>query len=450
MASNVADPQLEALLVAAEEAVRAVAEHGVAPQSVTDAYEVVRRVEGLARRVASVQVEVLREVEQRRLHLADGHRSAKALVGFAARLSGAAAARRARAAKALAELPAVREGFASGRIGTCQVERIARVHANPRVRAELPSIDADLAVVAARATYEELDRHLSEWERLTDEDGAGDRAERCHRNRSFSARQNLDGSWRFEGGCGGLQGTVTAEVLAAYERAELEADWAEARARLGEAAAVADLLRTDAQRRMDAFERLCLDAADALRSGTGHQIVTDVVIDQLTFERYARRAAGDAPGPDPRLATYWSDLARTPAPGEGEAGVGPRCSTLDGRRVDPAEAVAASLVGHVRRVVLGSGSVVIDLGRRQRLFTGAAQIAVHLSRTACYWPGCHVPVAHCQADHLDPWSSGGSTSPGNGAPACGKHNRFRNHGFTVQRGDDGTLHVHRPDGTVIA
>jgi hypothetical protein len=344
----------------------------------------------------------------------------------------------------------VANGFAVGRIGLCQVERIARVHANPRVREELAKIDADLAVAAARATYEELDRYLSEWERLVDEDGAGDRAERCHQRRSFTTRQNLDGSWRFEGGCGGLQGAVTAEVLAAYEQAELEADWAEARGRLGDAAVVADLLRTEAQRRMDAFERLCLDAADALRTGTGHQIVTDLVVDQLTMERYARRAAGDEPGPDPRLATYWSDLARTPAGEEGVgAAVGPRCSTVDGRRLDPAEALAATLVGQVRRVVLGSDSVVTDLGRKQRLFTGSAQVAVHLSRTSCYWPGCHVSVAHCQTDHLEPWARGGSTHPGNGAPACGKHNRFRNHGFTVHRDAGGVLHVHRPDGTRI-
>ncbi|MGI8938844.1 MAG: HNH endonuclease signature motif containing protein, partial [Iamia sp.] len=90
-----------------------------------------------------------------------------------------------------------------------------------------------------------------------------------------------------------------------------------------------------------------------------------------------------------------------------------------------------------------------------RLFTGAAQLAVRLSATHCYWPGCHVPVTDCQTDHLRPWDDrggtrlGGSTNPGDGAPACGRHNRFKEHGFTVHRDHTGTCHVHRPDGTEI-
>ncbi|MFN8019559.1 MAG: HNH endonuclease signature motif containing protein [Acidimicrobiales bacterium] len=72
-----------------------------------------------------------------------------------------------------------------------------------------------------------------------------------------------------------------------------------------------------------------------------------------------------------------------------------------------------------------------------------------LTATTCFWPGCTQPVHRCEADHLQPWQSGGSTSPGNGAPACGKHNRWRNHGYTVQRDPAGNLHIHRPDGTEI-
>jgi hypothetical protein len=453
MASPVADPELEELLASAEAAVGALVDHGAEPADVLDAYAVVRRVEALARRVAAVQTGVVSTIARRRLHVGDGHRSARALVGHAARLSPADAGRRARSARALDDLPSVAAAFAAGRVGSSQVDRIARVHANARVRPKLVEIDAHLATAAERLSYEELDRHLGEWERLADEDGAGDRAERCHRRRDFSIRQNLDGSWRFEGGCGSIQGAVTADVLDAYVRAEFEADWAEARSRLGDEATAADLGRTDAQRRMDAFERICRDAADAVRAGTGHSLVTNVVVDQLTAERYTRRAAGDDPGPDPRLGDYWADLAATEAE-DGGAGtdprVGPRCSTLAGHRIDPAEAAAAMLVGQLRRVVLGADSVVIDLGRRSRLFTGAAHLAVLLHAERCYWPGCHVPVTRCQADHLEPWGAGGRTDPGNGAPACGMHNRFRNHGFTVERAEDGALVVCRPDGSRVS
>ncbi|MFN8017696.1 MAG: DUF222 domain-containing protein [Acidimicrobiales bacterium] len=448
--ADVADPELERLLAEAEAALARVQAHVPAPVDVRDAYGVVRRVERLVRRAGALAVAVASEVDRRRLHVADGHRSARALVEHAANLSSAESGRRMRAVRALRDLPKVAESFADARMGADQVDRIARVHANPRVRKDLIGIDAHLAVAAERLEFDELHQHLTAWEQLTDEDGAADRAARHHEQRAFSTHQGIDGSWDLRGRCGSLQGATFFDVLDHYVAAEREADWAEARARLGDLATVDDLARTEPQRRMDALERMSLDAADAVAHGTGHRITTNIVVDQQTLERHLRRAAGDEPGPDPRAADYWSDLARwsDPTTGElGETGRGHRSTTLDGRPIAPAEALAAALVGHVRRVVLGSDGVVVDMGRTQRLFTGPRRLAVLLSGLACYWIGCHVQAGDCQADHLLPWDAGGRTSPGNGAPACGKHNRFRNHGWTVHRRADGRLEVRRPDGS---
>jgi hypothetical protein len=309
---------------------------GLVPVDGRDAYAVVRRLERIVGRVNALGADLFGEIERRGLHKEDGHGTVRSMVRFAADLSSAEAGRRAKAARTLRAMPAVRDGLRSGRLGVCQVDRIARVHANPRVREQLEAVDADLAVVAERHPYDVFDRYLSRWELLADEDGAADQAERDRRRRNFTVHRNLDGSYRMQGGCGSLQGTVAADIF--------------------EAAGVDDLARTDAQRRMDAVERIFTDAASSLAERTGHQIVTDLVIDEATFERTA----------------------------------------------------------------------------------------------TCYWPGCAVPVHRCETDHLQPWGAGGSTSPGNGAPACGKHNRFRNHGFTVRRDEDGRLHVHRPDGTEVA
>ncbi|CAN5162816.1 hypothetical protein BH20ACT3_BH20ACT3_06690 [soil metagenome] len=122
-----------------------------------------------------------------------------------------------------------------------------------------------------------------------------------------------------------------------------------------------------------------------------------------------------------------------------------------GSPIDPTEAVATALIDHIRRVVIGADSVVIDLGRRRRCFTGAAQLAARLAATECYWPGCHVPVTDCQIDHLIGWAdrAGGSTNPGNRAPACGRHNRYKQRGYRVHRDPTGRWHTLRPDGTEI-
>lgn len=475
---EVADGRVEEVLRAVEQALDGADHVPLLPVDGPDAYRVGRRIERIGRRVRAHQLALVGEIDRRRLHAADGHRSARALVAAAAALSPAEAGRRAKAARALRDLPALAAALRAGAVGCCQVDLIARVHANPRVRAQLIASDADLTVVASRWAYDDFASYLRRWEYLADEDGAPDRAERDHRRRTFAITQNLDGSYRITGGCGSLQGTVASAVLEAYVRAELEADWTEARARVGDDATFDDLVRTDAQRRMDAVERIFLDAAANRAEATGHQLVTDLVIDQETFERTAARMAGAEVGPDPRLATWWSDLAAQHDPVDTEGsddaepaaptdacegsradgrGASPvpaaatfRSGTVDGRHVDPTEIVAATLVGHIRRVVYGADGVVIDVGRTQRLFTGSRRLAVLLSATTCLWPGCTVPASACEVDHLQPWRAGGSTRPGNGAPCCGKHNRFRNHGFTVRRDERGGLHVHRPDGSEIA
>ena len=126
-----------------------------------------------------------------------------------------------------------------------------------------------------------------------------------------------------------------------------------------------------------------------------------------------------------------------------------RCETTGGVLVDPVAAVIAALHGHVRRVVFDSAGNVIDLGRRRRLFTGAAREAVRLQASRCIWPGCNIPAGRCQSDHLKDWHDTGPTRPDNGAPLCGRHNRWKTRGYRVWRDPNGHWHTQRPDGTEI-
>jgi hypothetical protein len=518
MGSVVLDPAVRVAIDQVAAGLEALQAAGVVPADAVDAVTVIREVEVLGRRVAAVQVRVLDEIDRAGLHRVDGHGSAKVMVRHVAHLSNTAAARRASSARALRALPEVAARFEAGRIGPCQVERIARAYANTRIRGSVVGKDRALARLAEMDSYLAFDAKVTEWVRRVDEDGTADANQRSHENRDATLVQDFDGSWTLAGGCASLDGMQLADIFSHFVDAETLTDWEKIRAELGDAATVEDLPRTPGQRRFDALFAIFQRAASAVEAGGGSQIVTNLVMDLETFERTARRFAGADPGPvddtldgedatdgEPDLdepvdldailgpdplgqqaqpmnrggdpdntcdgappsgrgrsqaaetsaSGFPSGLAPTDADVAATGGrggrVGHRCSSLDGRPVDTREAVAAALVGDVRRVVVGADGVVIDLGRRRRLFTGAAQLAVRLSSIHCYWPGCNVPVTQCQTDHLIPWADrgGGSTNPGNGGPACGRHNRLKERGFSVLRDQTGGWHVTRPDGTKI-
>ncbi|NQY56068.1 MAG: hypothetical protein HRT86_06200 [Ilumatobacteraceae bacterium] len=105
--------------------------------------------------------------------------------------------------------------------------------------------------------------------------------------------------------------------------------------------------------------------------------------------------------------------------------------------------------GCIRRVVYDTQGVVTDLGRRSRLFTGAAREAVMLLATECVWAGCDRPVSWCDADHSLSWGAHGATVPRNGGPLCRAHNLQKEHDFRVHRDTNGQWHTHCPDGTEI-
>ncbi len=120
-----------------------------------------------------------------------------------------------------------------------------------------------------------------------------------------------------------------------------------------------------------------------------------------------------------------------------------------GHRVNPAAIIGVSLWALIRRVVIDARSVVIDMGRTQRLFTGHAREAVMLLEATCIWPGCDHPHSSCHADHTTSWTERGPTNPDNGAPLCARHNYLKELGFTIWRDTNGNWHITAPNGTAI-
>ena len=108
------------------------------------------------------------------------------------------------------------------------------------------------------------------------------------------------------------------EIHQHYLQAEYEADWAEARAKHGDAATLADLGRTDAQRRADALARIFDDAAGAPPGTTAPKIVHNIVWSADTYLALAGLLGADAD----RLDPHWS-ANPTDRPASGTCGVTP-------------------------------------------------------------------------------------------------------------------------------
>lgn len=146
--------------------------------------------------------------------------------------------------------------------------------------------------------------------------------------------------------------------------------------------------------------------------------------------------------------TLWSEV--TGAPYDPARYRDTVCRTQSGAEIDLSEAAGIAWWGRIRRVLRDSANVVIEMGRKSRLFRGSGREAGMLLEDHCVWPGCDRPVTFCQADHSQGWKAHGCTVPRNCGPLCGAHNRLRDRGdFTVERLSDGRWFTRDADGNPV-
>ena len=140
------------------------------------------------------------------------------------------------------------------------------------------------------------------------------------------------------------------EIFDRFVGTEFHADWDAAKATHGNLVTKTLLARTDRQRRADALTAIFTAAAATTPGATAPEPVVNIIIDHTTFEAHLAHLAG---GPPP--VTDPGDVDRY------------RCETTTGIPIDPADAVIAALIGHIRRVVIDSTGT----GDRPRTATAA-------------------------------------------------------------------------------
>jgi hypothetical protein len=113
-----------------------------------------------------------------------------------------------------------------------------------------------------------------------------------------------------------------------------------------------------------------------------------------------------------------------------------------GDRVSAGEARRLACEAGIIPMVLGGGSVPLDLGRERRLFSKHQRIALAQRYGGCAVATCDRPPSHTEVHHLDPWHSGGRTDLDRGLPLCSAHHQMADHPTTWQI-------TTRPDGRVL-
>jgi len=320
----------------------------------------------------------------------DGARTASAWLATRCRLPMTTAQRRVRLGRALRHLPLTEKSWLAGDIGEAQVGVVAR--ARTEATAEALARDEELLVgQARRLRFASFARVVTYWGLRADPDGCEDRARAAHDGRRLHLSHSFEGVWFLDGVLDPIKGAIVAGELERIDTELFNADWAEAKARVGDNVGLGDLARTPAKRRADALAEM------------------------------ARRSASAAPGarrPEPLFSVLVGY----------EAFAGMICELADGTVVTPGSLVPWLDQAWVERVVFDGPSRVIDVGVTRRLFGGATRRAVELRDRECFHEYCDVPAADCDIDHVEPWAAGGPTTQANGRPACGFHNRARQRG----------------------
>jgi hypothetical protein len=392
-----------------------------------------RELELQRRRAAAEMAAIVREGERRAIHTIDGHRTIRHWVRAQINCPMPEATRLRRLAIACDTTAALGDTLMNGHIGIAQADELARLATHPRVADQYDTVAPQLLRHAEHLPYEAFRIVTRRFETLADLDGAERDDEVSHEHRTATIIE-LDGSIdvRVTGG----SGMVTAELVGIFQQfveAEFDADVAARTAEFGPDAPASLLPRTDAQRRFDAFCAIFRAAAVAPADGIAPRPVLNLLVGLDTYERLIER---HLTGTDPGLGSNL-DLHIE------------RIETTTGITITPRDVLAASVIAEVRRVVIDSAGVVVDAGRKRRLFTGTARDMALLLAHSCGHLGCTVPADRCDVDHLAEWErDDGGTDQTNALPRCSAHNPWKTaNGIRSRRNQHGDVIDIRLDGT---
>ncbi len=405
-----------------------------------------------ARRAAAVAV-----AEARGVYRGEEHRTMKSYLRATCNTSDAEIDRQRRLARLLAQFPVVGDAVLVGRVSADHALQIGRILSNRRIASLLGTVIEVLVESAEHRSFDDFKADVDRFITTTDLDGGFvDIADNVE---SRTAGVNDLGGVLHISASGGdpITAMQQAAIFESFVECEYRRDVEARAAEHGDSADQYPLARTAAQRRFDALAAIFSAAAASPEGRALPEPTVHILIDHESLSDAFAQAAIVLPSgaevaideiveTDPTLlATLSDEIVDDP-----EAFVGRRCETSTGAAIPAFVALQAAMMGQIRRVVVDSQGVVVDLGSKQRLFTGNARLAAQLMTRYCTHPGCRLPARMCQVDHNDEWNAGGRTDQRNANIECGPHNRFKHRQrWRTRRDLRGRVYHLKPDGTIV-
>jgi hypothetical protein len=94
----------------------------------------------------------------------------------------------------------------------------------------------------------------------------------------------------------------------------------------------------------------------------------------------------------------------------------------------------------ITRVLLDPRTATVDVGRSERVVTGATRRALNVRDKGCRWPGCDRSPSWTAAHHLLHWVNGGATDLANLVLLCNHHHwAVHEGGWQLVAGKDGSV-----------
>lgn len=357
---------------------------GVADDTLTEAVLSMQRLRGT---LEAAEARVLARWDANGAWRPSGAKTGAAWLAWKQHVPIGVARQRMRHARAVRDLPAVEEAWRAGEIDRSHVTTLLGAR-NPRTAAAFDRDHKALVDIARESWFSHFKIVCDRWGLITDPDGAEQSAEGDRAARSLHLSESFGGMWFGKLTLDPISGTIVSETLRSIERELFEADWAEAKARLGREPLVAELSRTPAQRRADALVEMATRARTAPKDGRRPAPLFTVVVGLDTLK-------------------------------------GPILELLNRTVLTPGSVVRFLTEADIERIVFDGRSRVLDVGPQRRFFRGALRRAIEIRDRTCFHPTCDEVPERPEVDHVHEAAKGGATTQGNGRWGCGYHNRWR-------------------------